>query len=186
LSGDAKRLHRRVLVLGGARSGKSRYAQTLAESTRLDRIFIATAQAYDAEMSERIARHRSERPAGWSTREEPLALAAAVRAECCPHRVVLADCLTLWLSNVMLDQGRTEDAAAGLVAAVRESAGPLILVSNEVGQGIVPATALGRTFRDAQGWLNQAVATCCDAVVLVTAGCPQLIKPARPFALDIG
>jgi adenosylcobinamide kinase/adenosylcobinamide-phosphate guanylyltransferase len=183
---DPMRRHRRVLVLGGARSGKSRYAQALAEATDLDKTFLATAQACDDEMSRRIASHRDDRGAGWTTREEPLALAEAIRAEAGPKRVVLVDCLTLWLSNVVLDGRNAEEATASLVSAVRDSAGPLILVSNEVGQGVVPATALGRSFRDAQGRLNQAAAAGCDSVVLLTAGCPQLIKPLPAFTLDLG
>jgi adenosylcobinamide kinase/adenosylcobinamide-phosphate guanylyltransferase len=177
--------HRRVLVLGGARSGKSRYAQGLAEAVPLAKVFLATAQAHDGEMSERIAKHRKDRSESWTTREEPLALPEALQAEAGIERIVLVDCLTLWLSNLMLAQRNVEEATQALASVIGGSAGPVILVSNEVGHGIVPATPLGRAFRDAQGRLNQAIAGCCDAVVLVTAGCPQLIKPAPAFTLEL-
>jgi adenosylcobinamide kinase/adenosylcobinamide-phosphate guanylyltransferase len=177
--------HRRVLVLGGARSWKSRYAQGLAESVPLAKVFLATAQAHDGEMSERIAKHRQDRSESWTTREEPLALPEALDAEVGVERVVLVDCLTLWLSNLMLSQRNVDEATLSLASAIERSAGPVILVSTEVGQGIVPATPLGRAFRDAQGRLNQTIARCCDAVVLVTAGCPQLIKPAPTFTLEL-
>jgi adenosylcobinamide kinase/adenosylcobinamide-phosphate guanylyltransferase len=176
---------RRILVLGGSRSGKSRYAQQLAEASGLEKVFVATAQAFDEEMRERIGRHRRDRSGDWQTREEPLALADALPSVTKAGRVVLVDCLTLWLSNVMLEGRDPAAASKRLVAAIVESAGPLILVSNEVGCGIVPATPLGRSFRDRQGWLNQAVAACCDAVVVVTAGCPRLVKPAPAFELTL-
>jgi adenosylcobinamide kinase/adenosylcobinamide-phosphate guanylyltransferase len=178
-------LHRRILVLGGARSGKSRYAQGLAESVPLAKIFLATAQAGDREMSERIAKHRQDRDESWTTREEPLALPEALHREAGAGRIVLVDCLTLWLSNLMLAQRDVGEAIPSLASAIERASGPVILVSNEVGQGIVPATPLGRAFRDAQGRLNQAMAGCCDAVVLVTAGCPRLIKPAPAFTLEL-
>jgi adenosylcobinamide kinase / adenosylcobinamide-phosphate guanylyltransferase len=169
---------RKVLVLGGARSGKSRTAQALVSASGLPPTLIATAQALDDEMKARIDRHRAERPAGWHLREEPLALAAAIGAEVRPDRAVLVDCLTLWLSNVMLDGRDLDDAIATLVEAIAGASGPLVLVSNEVGQGVIPAHALGRRFRDEQGLLNQAVATACDTVLLVVSGCPVVIKPA--------
>ena len=176
---------RRILVLGGSRSGKSRYAQRLAEASGLAKVFVATAQAFDDEMRERIERHRRDRSGDWRTREEPVGLADALPGETQAGTVVLVDCLTLWLSNVMLAGQDAEAASMRLVAAIAESSGPLILVSNEVGSGIVPATPLGRSFRDRQGWLNQSVAACCDAVVVVTAGCPQLVKPAPAFELTL-
>jgi len=178
--------HRRVLVLGGARSGKSRMAQQWAESASETRILLATAQAFDDEMSARIAHHRSTRDASWQTKETPLDLTEAVRANACPGKVVLVDCLTMWLSNIMLDgrdAGRETDR---LVDALKSVEGPVLLVSNEVGQGIVPATALGRSFRDEQGRLNQRIAEVCDAVVFVAAGCPVLLKPAPPLNLRLG
>jgi adenosylcobinamide kinase/adenosylcobinamide-phosphate guanylyltransferase len=175
--------YRHVLVLGGARSGKSRIAQDLAERSGLPRLFIATGQAFDDEMRERIARHRAERGAGWDTLEAPLALAPAIRETTAPGRIVLVDCLTLWLSNVLLARRAVEDETAELARAIEDAKGPIVLVSNEVGHGIVPATPLGRRFRDAQGRLNQYMAATCEVVVLVTAGCPSLIKPAP--ALDL-
>ena len=167
---------RSVLVLGGARSGKSRYALALAETAAPERVMIATAQAFDDEMAGRIARHKAERGAGWTTREAPLELAAALAEEARPGRVAVVDCLTLWLSNLLLAERDLEAATAEL--AELALSGPVIFVSNEVGQGIVPQTPLGRAFRDAQGRANQALAAVCDAVVVVTAGVPRLLKPA--------
>jgi adenosylcobinamide kinase/adenosylcobinamide-phosphate guanylyltransferase len=172
---------RSVLVIGAARSGKSRYALALAEATAPERLCLATAEAGDAEMAERIARHRRERAEGWRTREEPLALAAALRAEARPGRVVLVDCLTLWLSNLMLAGRDIEAQISELTDVLSELGGPTALVANEVGAGVVPATALGRAFRDWQGRLNQQAAAACDAVIVVAAGLPTQLKPApRP------
>lgn len=178
--------HRRVLVLGGVRSGKSRMAQQWAEAASPMRIFIATAQTFDEEMRERIAHHQSARDSSWLTREAPLALAEAVRSSAGADRIVLVDCLTLWLSNIMLDGRDADREIDTLVDALKTAEGPVVLVSNEVGQGIVPATPLGRRFRDEQGRLNQRIAEACDAVVLVAAGCPLLLKPAPPLNLHLG
>jgi adenosylcobinamide kinase/adenosylcobinamide-phosphate guanylyltransferase len=167
---------RSVLVLGGARSGKSRYALALAEAAAPERVMIATAQAFDEEMAERIARHKGERGRGWTTCEAPLLLGEALAEAAKPGRVAVVDCLTLWLSNLLLAGHDLEAATRALAALV--PAGPVIFVSNEVGQGIVPETPLGRQFRDAQGRANQALAASCDAVVLVRAGLPRLLKPA--------
>jgi adenosylcobinamide kinase/adenosylcobinamide-phosphate guanylyltransferase len=169
---------RSALVIGAARSGKSRYALALAEATAPDRLYLATAEAGDAEMAERIARHRRERGEGWRTREEPLALAAALRAEARPGRVVLVDCLTLWLSNLMLADRDLEAQISELTAILSDLGGPVVLVANEVGAGVAPATPLGRAFRDWQGRLNQAAAAACGAVVAVAAGLPTQLKPA--------
>jgi adenosylcobinamide kinase/adenosylcobinamide-phosphate guanylyltransferase len=178
--------HRRVLVLGGARSGKTRLAQEWAEASSATRILIATAQALDDEMRERIAHHQSDRSPSWQTWEEPLDLAAAIRANAGPGRIILVDCLTLWLSNIMLDERDVNREITALGDTLEAVTGPVLLVSNEVGQGIVPATALGRSFRDEQGRLNQRVAEACDAVVFVAAGCPVLLKPAPPLNLRLG
>ena len=146
---------RSVLVLGGARSGKSAYAQGLAEGAAPERLYLATAEAGDAEMAARIARHRPTRGAGWTTREAPLALAEALAAEARPGRVVLVDCLTLWLSNLMFAGRDVEAEIARLAAAIGALEGPAVLVSNEVGLGLVPETKLGREFRDWQGRANR-------------------------------
>lgn len=174
---------RKILALGGARSGKSQFAQRTAEASGLSPVLIATATALDAEMTARIARHRQERNAAWLTLEEPLDLGGAITVAAAPDRVVVVDCLTLWLTNVMLDGGNVEAEIAALLLATRLSAGPVILVSNEVGQGIVPETPLGRAFRDAQGQLNQAMAATCSDVVLMVAGLPLRLKPSATLDL---
>lgn len=170
---------RTTLVLGGARSGKSRHAERLARETGLARVYLATAEAHDEEMRARIAHHRQSRAGeGWTTLEVPLDLAGALMRETAPARVILVDCLTLWLTNVMLGGGAVSGAQTELVAALGAARGPVILVSNEVGLGLVPETPLGRDFRDAQGRLNQAVTEVCDHVVFVAAGLPLLLKGA--------
>jgi adenosylcobinamide kinase / adenosylcobinamide-phosphate guanylyltransferase len=165
-----------ILVLGGARSGKSRYAERMIEMAAEGGTYCATAEARDAEMTARIAAHRARRGAFWHTVEEPLALAAAVAEHARPDRPLLVDCLTLWLSNVMLTGRPVEDKAAALCAALRLAAGPVVLVANEVGMGLVPETPLGRRFRDAAGHLNQAVAALAHRVVFVAAGLPLVLK----------
>ncbi len=165
-----------TLVLGGARSGKSRYAEALVESQPGACIYLATAQAGDAEMAARIATHRARRDARWTTVEEPLDLAAALGQTCRPDRAVLVDCLTLWLSN-LLGAGRPVPAACeGLLAALPGLAGPVILVSNEVGLGVVPDNALARSFVDHAGRLHQDLAAVAQRVVLMTAGLPRELK----------
>ncbi len=167
-----------LLVLGGARSGKSSYARRLAEGTGLLPVLVATATAGDAEMADRIARHRADRdPALWRVIEEPLDLPGVLRDTAGPGVVLVVDCLTLWLTNLMC--GADDPAAeARLCDALRGAAGPVVLVSNELGLGLVPETPLGRAFRDRQGRLNQEVAAICDAVVFVAAGLPMPLKPA--------
>ncbi len=172
---------RSVLVLGGARSGKSRYALTLAEAAARERLMIATAEALDEEMGARIARHQAERGPGWSTREAPLELVRALREEA--RRPVVVDCVTLWLSNILIAERNMEAAIAELTALVPMLAGPVILVSNEVGYGVTPPSKLGREFQDWQGRANQALAGACDVVVEVKAGLPRLLKPAPEFRL---
>jgi adenosylcobinamide kinase/adenosylcobinamide-phosphate guanylyltransferase len=163
---------RTILVLGGARSGKSRHAQSLAEAMTPQGCFIATAQAWDNEMRDRIARHQADRDERWATVEAPLALPDAIRDHGRADRVLLVDCLTLWLSNMLLGEQDLMAAGDALVAALRDTPGPVVLVSNEVGFGIVPDNALARRFRDAQGMLNQRLARVCDATDLVVAGLP--------------
>jgi adenosylcobinamide kinase / adenosylcobinamide-phosphate guanylyltransferase len=176
---------RSVLVVGGARSGKSRYALTLAEATASERLYLATAAAGDDEMTARIAGHQSERGAGWTTFEEPLALCAALNAQARPGHVVLVDCLTFWLANMMFAGLDPAAETNKLCEAIVALSGPVVFVSNEVGAGLVPETKLGREFRDWQGRINQRVAQVCDGVVIVAAGLPTLLKPssAPQFAL---
>jgi adenosylcobinamide kinase / adenosylcobinamide-phosphate guanylyltransferase len=169
---------RSVLVIGGARSGKSAYSLKLAEGAAPERLYLATAEAGDPEMAARIARHEAERGAGWGTIEEPLHLASALRAAARPGRVALVDCLTLWLSNLMHAGREVEAEIARLAQAIHALEGPAVLVSNEVGLGLVPETKLGRDFRDWQGRANREIARACDAVVFVAAGLPTLLKPA--------
>jgi adenosylcobinamide kinase/adenosylcobinamide-phosphate guanylyltransferase len=166
----------RELILGGARSGKSALAARLAGSSGLAVTVIATATAGDAEMAERIARHRAARPASWRVVEAPIALAAALRAECAADRIVIVDCLTLWLSNLMLAEAPLELERAALLDLLPGLPGRVLLVANEVGLGIVPENALARRFRDAAGILNQALGAICDRVTLVTAGLPMVLK----------
>lgn len=170
---------RHTLVLGGARSGKSRHAQRLCEASGRRLVFCATAgEAGDPEMAARIARHRRERDTRWHTVEAPRALPAQLAEAARPDTIVLVDCLTLWLTNVMLGGEDVEAAGTALVAGLLFLEGPVVFVSNEVGSGIVPDNALARRFRDAQGRLNQAMAAACDAVVLVVAGLPLALKAA--------
>jgi adenosylcobinamide kinase/adenosylcobinamide-phosphate guanylyltransferase len=167
---------KRLLILGGQRSGKSRHAETLVKNSRLVPVLIATATAGDDEMAARIESHQQGRGEGWTTIEEPLDLADAIGAASRADRAVLVDCLTLWLSNLMMAERPTEVATAELVAALRQAPGPVVLVSNEVGAGIMPDNPLARRFADAQGRLNQAVAAEADEVVLMVAGIPLAIK----------
>lgn len=171
---------RHALVIGGARSGKSRFAERLAAATGLAKVYVATASAWDDEMRAKIARHKEDRQgAGWRTIEEPLDLAGTLcREAAAGERVLLVDCLTLWLTNVMLDGRDAEAECEGLVGTLPGLAGPAVFVSNEVGWGIVPENALARAFRDAQGRLNQRMAEACDRVVLVAAGLPVVLKPS--------
>lgn len=165
-----------LLVLGGARSGKSRYAQARAEAMPGELLFVATAQAFDDEMRDRIARHRADRNDRWSTLEVPLDLAGCITREAREGRVLLIDCLTLWTSNIMLAGRDIPDEIDRLAASIVEARGSVIFVANEVGLGIVPDNALARRFRDAAGSINQAVAHACRSVVFVAAGLPLSLK----------
>lgn len=183
----------RTLVFGGARSGKSAYAESLAGESGKTVVYIATAQALDTEMESRIAHHRACRKEGWTTVEEPLALAQALKTWCAPQRVVLVDCLTVWLSNLLFSETkaypevgpivppeRFHAERAALLEAIEDAGGDLIFVSNEVGMGIVPQGAISRWFVDEAGRLNQAVAARCERAVWVAAGMPLILKePAR-------
>jgi adenosylcobinamide kinase/adenosylcobinamide-phosphate guanylyltransferase len=169
-------LPRVTLILGGARSGKSSYAERLVEHAASGGTYCATAEASDDEMAERIAAHRARRGPFWRTVEAPLALASAIAAHTEPERPILVDCLTLWLSNLLFAGKQADKEAGALCSALRKAAGAVVLVSNEVGMGLVPGTPLGRRFRDAAGRLNQEVAALADRVVFVAAGLPLVLK----------
>ena len=171
-----------TLVLGGARSGKSRFAEALALETGLAPVYVATASVHDEEMRARVADHRARRDTRWRTVEVLLDLVGALRTEAAPTRVVLVDCLTLWLTNVMLGGNDVPAATEELALALGRMVGPVILVSNEVGFGIVPDNALARAFRDHQGRLNQRVAAVADRVTLVAAGLPLDLKSPKESA----
>lgn len=175
---------RSLLVLGGARSGKSRHAQAAAEAAAVGNaarlVFIATAQAFDDEMAQRIARHRADRDARWEVREAPVELADAIRAEDRPDTVILIDCLTLWTSNLLLHGHDVPAALEDLLVALSAASARIVLVSNEVGFGIVPDNRLARLFRDAAGTINQRVASAVTQVDLVVAGLPLRVKTSVP------
>lgn len=176
-----------VLILGGAKSGKSSQAQALAEGWGGRLIYLATAQAHDQEMVRRIARHQADRGPAWSTLEEPLDLSAALRQADAPGTVFLVDCLTLWLSNLVLAAELDDDQVAArgeeLARLLPGLEARVILVANEVGLGIVPDNALARRWRDLAGSLNQRLARACDAVLLITAGLPLALK-GGPLPMD--
>jgi len=168
----------RTLILGGARSGKSALAERLAAESGHEVVYIATAQAHDEEMAARIAHHRAQRPSHWLSVEEPLALADALQAQARPGRCVLVDCLTLWLSNLLGDADterftRERDALLQLLPSLK---GQVLLVSNEVGLGVVPMGELTRRFVDEAGRLHQSLAAQCERVVFVAAGLPMPLK----------
>ena len=165
---------RSVLVLGGARSGKSAYAESLL--VRAPLLYVATGQAGDAEMQARIKAHRDRRGPHWITVEEPLDLAGALKRHRAAFSGVLVDCLTLWLSNLMMAERNVEAEIDILCAVIENLPVPLVLVSSEVGMGLVPDSALGRDFRDWQGLINQQVAKVCTKVVFVAAGLPLVLK----------
>ncbi|MBX3569494.1 MAG: bifunctional adenosylcobinamide kinase/adenosylcobinamide-phosphate guanylyltransferase [Rhizobiaceae bacterium] len=164
-----------TLVLGGARSGKSRHAEAMVTAFPVPWTYVATAQAFDDEMRERIALHRARRGDGWQTVDAPLDLVETLVAQPV-GRPVLVDCLTLWLTNHMLAGHDVEAECARLAAVLESPRGPWVVVSNEVGLGIVPDNALARRFRDAAGRLNQQVAAVADRVVLTVAGLPMQVK----------
>jgi len=179
------------LILGGARSGKSALAEKRAVDAGLRVVYLATAEARDSEMARRIAHHRERRPADWGCAEEPLHLAAKLRELATPETCILVDCLTLWLSNLLFAGLAAKQAEAGeaidcplfraetdaLIETLPQLPGHVILVSNEVGWGIVPMHPVSRLFADEQGRLNQRVAAVCERVTLVAAGLPLSLKP---------
>lgn len=168
-----------TLVVGGARSGKSAFAEGLVTASGRARRYIATAEAWDDEMRDRIARHQSDRGPAWTTIEAPLDLAAAL-AGARSDEAVLVDCATLWLTNHLLAEHDLAAETAGLLAALAASPAPVVIVSNETGWGIVPENALARRFRDEQGRLNQRLAAVSGLVVTVIAGLPMVLKGRLP------
>lgn len=164
-----------TLVLGGARSGKSTFAESLARC-HSQRVYIATAERVDDEMAHRIEVHRRQRGADWRTVEAPLDLAEAIRQESTPNICLLVDCLTVWLGNLMHYDREIDAAQNALLNTLTNVSGPVVLVANEVGLGIVPDNAAARTFRDHAGRLNQAVARLAKRVYFVAAGLPVLLK----------
>ncbi len=166
-----------TLILGGARSGKSSYALRAAEASNRAMVMIATAQAFDDEMADRITRHRKERGGRWRTIEEPLDL-STVLGRVGPEEIAVIDCLTLWVSNLIHAERDVSRETNRLIAAMRGKNG--LLISNEVGFGIVPDNALARLFRDEAGRVNQVVAAAADRVVLIAAGLPLVLKEPEP------
>ncbi|MFJ7565672.1 bifunctional adenosylcobinamide kinase/adenosylcobinamide-phosphate guanylyltransferase [Herminiimonas sp. NPDC097707] len=179
----------RTLIIGGARSGKSAHAEALAIASGKQLVYIATAQAQDEEMSVRIRHHREHRDEQWQTVEEPIALGAALAGHSGPDTLVMVDCLTVWLSNLLFSEAK-DFPEIGLInppasfhreralflQALEQAKGDVILVSNEVGQGIVPQGAVSRWFVDEAGRLNQAVAACCERAIFIVAGLPLTLK----------
>ncbi len=165
-----------ALVLGGARSGKSRYGEGLVTGATGDFVYVATAEARDEEMAERIAHHQNRRGQDWRLIEEPIDLPGILHNQIQENDVVLIDCLTLWLGNLMEAQTDIAAASSDLLAAVKACPARLVFISNEVGQGIVPDNAMARQFRDEAGWLHQSLAADIDAVIAVIAGLPLILK----------
>jgi adenosylcobinamide kinase/adenosylcobinamide-phosphate guanylyltransferase len=165
-----------TLVLGGARSGKSRFAEQMTVTHPRGCVYLATAEIGDAEMAERVRQHQARRSALWQTTEAPLEIGAAIVAQTEQGAAVLVDCLTLWLSNVMAAGRDVEQETQKLIRALGQAGGPVVFVSNEVGMGIVPDNALARRFRDLAGTLHQRLAEKADRVVFVAAGLPMNLK----------
>ncbi|HEY0721489.1 MAG TPA: bifunctional adenosylcobinamide kinase/adenosylcobinamide-phosphate guanylyltransferase [Gammaproteobacteria bacterium] len=168
----------RELILGGVRSGKSALAEQRAQESALPVTYLATATAGDDEMAARIAHHRQRRPSSWRIVEEPLQLASALQSSARPHQFVIVDCLTLWLTNLLLaeDDSLLERERSALLELLPSLPGQIVLVSNEVGLGIVPLGELSRRFADEAGRLHQQLAACCERVTLVAAGLPLILK----------
>lgn len=169
------------LILGGARSGKSRLAERLALESGLPVTYIATSQPLDSEMAERISHHRARRPAEWALVEEPLALAHALRENAHQDRCILVDCLTLWLTNLLMldDPARLAAERDALLESLGQLPGRIILVSNETGLGVVPLGELTRRYVDEAGWLHQVVAARVQRVTFMVAGLPMVLKDGR-------
>jgi len=163
------------LVLGGARSGKSRYAESLAEQSGLPVMYVATAQARDQEMRERIEQHQADRPDHWHTREIGTELGDLIRAERRPHQCIMVDCLTLWMMS-LLEADNIESAVDDVLDALNSTEGPIVMVSNEITMGVVPMGELSRRYVDELGRLHQRIAAQCENVTLMVAGIPHPIK----------
>ena len=176
--GPAMTFHPITLIIGGARSGKSRAGEALVTAGPAPWVYIATAEAFDDEMKDRIAAHRAARVPGWRTVDAPLGLAEVLAREAAEARPILIDCLTLWLSNLMLSARDVEAETAKLLSALKAASArvPITIVSNEVGMGIIPDNKLARDFRDNQGRLNQAVAALASRVIFMAAGLPLSLK----------
>ena len=165
-----------ILILGGARSGKSAFAERLIDETGLTKAYLATGQIFDDEMKRRVGTHQSRRGPEWKLIEEPIDIAAVLAKICDSKTAVLLDCLTLWVTNLMMAEKNVLSECDMLTKALRSLAGTIVLVSNEVGQGIVPDNAMARAFRDYAGLLHQKIAGIADEVYFVTAGLPQKLK----------
>ncbi len=165
-----------VLVLGGARSGKSAFAERLIDQSGLTKCYLATGQVFDDEMARRVGDHKARRGPEWELAEEPLELCGALSVIASKDKAVLVDCLTLWVTNLMMAERHQAEEADALAASLKILPGTIVLVSNEVGQGIVPDNAMARAFRDHAGLLHQKVAAMADEVYFVTAGLPQTLK----------
>ena len=170
------------LILGGACSGKSAYAEKLAEASLLPVTYIATAQVYDTEFGKRVTEHQVRRPEHWQTVEKPFQLSETLRAYAAPNHCLIVDCLTLWLAQCICPECAPPEGVnwaqerSDLLACLADLPGTVLLVSNEVGMGIVPLGEINRQFQDAQGKLNQAVAGLCDKVTFIAAGLPLILK----------
>ncbi|PIB23952.1 bifunctional adenosylcobinamide kinase/adenosylcobinamide-phosphate guanylyltransferase [Amylibacter kogurei] len=170
------------LIIGGAASGKSRFGESLARFSEKSKLYIATAQAFDDEMHEKIAKHRIDRGTDWVTIESPFELAQHIM-NASAGSVVFVDCLTLWLSNHLMVENALDGLASDLLKAITQTQAPVILISNEVGQSVVPENAMARQFQNAQGRLNQDIAKRADLVVHVIAGIPTAIKGQMPTGI---
>lgn len=165
-----------TFILGGARSGKSKFAEDLVLKTGQKPVYLATGRAFDDEMVSRIESHQERRGTSWQTVEEPLALVDALQDASYPGNIVLVDCLTLWITNLMMAQANVMRECKGLVRFLNQAEVPIVLVSNEVGQGIVPENKMAREFVDLAGLVHQEVASTCKNVYMVVAGLPQKLK----------
>ncbi len=168
-----------TFVLGGAASGKSAYAESLVRQAGRNQIYLATAQAFDAEMKDKITTHRKQRGADWLTIEAPVDVAIAFAGRDA-RDIILLDCATLWLSNLLLEEADIPKATTAFFATVATCPCPVVVVSNEVGQGIIPDNTLSRRFRNLQGQFNKDLAATADLAVLVTAGLPMVLKGTLP------